>query len=329
MTQMASETPSQYAVFEHQKRREWGLGVLAWESKDRRGYVFENGQTRVLAEPFYSLMRRVERPMEEVRALFECLKPELDAARAEMGTALHNPRSSASSMTFEEQLSVFHAEYPQGFSDPAWLDQQRGANAKKRVGAHRNSAIADAQQRLGAAAFKERIGSQDFAALHADICSVLRATDLVPSGELSLLSTTDPGTQRAIGLMFSELLHGKGAFGPRFDQFLVAFQQIVKKPAGWQLVTTLPALMDPTENISVRPAAFRAQAKLMSRKLLIPKIPSASSYQRCLAVAKLASAKLTERGETPADMLDVLDFIRVTTRPAARARLAERKKAMP
>jgi hypothetical protein len=326
---MASETPSQYAVFEHQKRREWGLGVLAWESKDRRGYVFENGQTRVLAEPFYSLMRRVDRPLEEVRALFECLKPELDAARAEQGSSLHTPKSSASTMTFEEQLSVFHAEFPEGFSDPAWLEQQRGLNAKKRVGAHRNSAIQDARTRLGLDAFKARIAAQEFAELHADICSVLRATDLVPSGELALLSTTDAGVQRTLGLMFFELLHGKGAFGPRFDQFLVAFQQTVKKPAGWQLVTTLPALLDPEENISVRPAAFRAQAKLMSRKLLIPKIPSASSYQRCLAVAKLASAKLTERSQTPCDMLDVLDFIRVTTRPAARQRLADLKKAMP
>ena len=53
-------------VFEHIKRRDWGLGILAWEKQSTRGYLFENGQLRVMAEEFYSLMREVDRPHDEV-----------------------------------------------------------------------------------------------------------------------------------------------------------------------------------------------------------------------------------------------------------------------
>lgn len=303
--------------------------MLAWESANRRGYVFENGQVRVLAEPFYALMREVDRPLDEIQALFKCLKPELDAARAEQGAAIHTPRPAASAMTFQDQIAAFHAEYPKGFSDPLWLEQQRGVKAGKRVGAHREPAIAEAQEKLSAESLKTRIAEQAFQAIHNDICAVLRATDLVPSAEIAVFASDDPARQRELSLMVNELLHGKGAFGPRFDHFLSAFQQTVKKPVGWQLVTTLVALMDPTDHVSVRPPAFRAQAKMMASRLSIPKLPGAASYMRCVAMAKLLWTKLTEHGETPRDMLDVLDFVRITTRPAARQRLAERKRAAP
>lgn len=328
MTRMVSEVPKLSSVFEHQKRREWGLGVLAWESKNRRGYVFENGQVRVLAEPFYALMREVDRPLDEVQALLKCLKPELDAARAEQSAVLHTPRPAAASMTFDDQMAVFRKSYPAGFADPLWVEQQRGENAKKRLTAHRAPAIAEAQDKLGARSLKARIAEQAFQAIHDDLYSVLKATDLVPGVELALLAGADPTRQRALSLMVAELLHGKGAFGPRFDHFLATFQQAVKKPAGWQLATTLIALSEPTEHVSVRPAAFRVQAKSMAPRLAIPKLPSAASYMRCLAMAKSISTKLTEHGQTPRDMFDILDFVRVTTGPDARHRLSEIKRAV-
>src|SRR5687768_7790195 len=63
-------------VFEHVKRRDWGLGILAWERQGTRGYLFENGQLRIMAAEFYSFMREVDRPRDEVVALYECLNRE-------------------------------------------------------------------------------------------------------------------------------------------------------------------------------------------------------------------------------------------------------------
>src|SRR5258706_5087135 len=148
MTQANLEIQKSIAVFEHAKRREWGLGLLAWETKNKRGYVFENGQLRVLAEPFYALMQEVERPHDEVQALLKCLKPELDAARAEQGPSARIPRHGAASMTFEDQIAVFRAEYAGGFDDPRWMEKQRGTAGKKRAPAHRDAAIAAVKQKI-------------------------------------------------------------------------------------------------------------------------------------------------------------------------------------
>lgn len=323
-----ADSSSPIAVFEHKKRREWGLGVLAWEAEDRRGYVFENGQTRVLMHPFYSLMTPVKRSAGEVRALLECLKPELEAARAERGS-VHTPRSLTSAMSFEEQLLLFRDRFPQGFSDPAWLEDQRGLGAPKRVGAHRDPAIAEARQVLDAAVLESRLAKQEYGEVLADMGALLRRTDLVPSGEIAPLLEVEEGQQRVLVNAVLDFLHGNDPFGPRFDQFLLAYRQVMGAPPGWQLTTTLPALLDPENVVSIRPTAFRAQAKLLARRLAIPTQPSASGYQRCVALAKFTAAKLTERGLQPRDMLDVLDFIRVTTSAAARRRLSELKSAMP
>ena len=60
---------------------------------------------RVLAEPFFTMMRAVERPRDEIQALLRSLKPELDAARAERGTGPEQrPNSMAHSA--EEQIAL-------------------------------------------------------------------------------------------------------------------------------------------------------------------------------------------------------------------------------
>ncbi len=325
MTQAILETPKTFAVFEHEKRREWGLGVLAWETSTKRGYVFENGQLRILVRAFYPLMREVDRPIEEIRALVATLKPELDAARAELGSSAHPARRESSPpMSFEEQLELFRAAFPGGFEDPQWVEQQRGTNAKKRLVAHRDPAIADAQKLLGAEALEARIASQAFRSIQDDIWTLLKRTDLLPSAELALLRTPEPERQRALSLMVMELLHGGGDYGTRFDRFVVTFQQAFGKPAGWQFATALPALVEPSEHVAVRPTAFRAQARWMAPGSSLPKSPNSAGYRRCLAMAKHVATRLTEQNQPPRDLMDVYDFIRITAKPRSKQAAAKK-----
>src|SRR5215831_11227084 len=106
MSQPESEARAMIAVFEHTKRQEWGHGIVAWETKDKRGYGFENGRLRIVAEPFFSMMRQVACPDDEARALARCLKPELDAARAEQGPSARVPRSFAGTPTVADQVAI-------------------------------------------------------------------------------------------------------------------------------------------------------------------------------------------------------------------------------
>ena len=325
MTQ-ASVTNERLGVFEHTKRREWGLGILAWESNDRRGYVFESGHLRVLAQPFYAMMQPVERSADEVRALYKSLQPEIDAARAEVGTSVIKRPDMARVMSFEDQLAVFAGEYPGGLTDPKWLQKQRGANAQKRVGAHRDPVIAEAQELLGARKLNLAISEHAFEAIYRDIHKVLKSTDLVPVPERVLAESDDPERQRLIAIAVTDLLHGKADIGPRFSKFLSAFQQAVGQMPGWQLATALLALVDPIGQICVRPAAFRMQAKWIAPRLTIPAAPTVASYLRCLELAKLVATKLTDAGLAPRDLMDVHDFIRVTTSAQAKRRSAEMKR---
>jgi hypothetical protein len=53
----------------------------------------------------------------------------------------------------------------------------------------------------------------------------------------------------------------------------------------------------------------------------MPKTPTAQSYLRLQSMAKTIWNRLIEVGERPRDLMDVHDFIRLTTRPAAKKAL--------
>jgi len=318
MKQPTREVPKAFAVFQHEKRREWGLGIIAWENMDKRGYLFENGQLRILSQDFYSMMCPVDGPRAEVQALFAALRPDLEAALAKEGVRPTVKRHSAPAISFDDQVSVFRAEYPGGFADDAWKDMQRGTDATKPLARHRDAAISKAAARLGAPELEARLAQQQFRPINDDILAVLRQTDLVPGAELVDLKSDDDKRRAALAAGVSDLLHGHAAFGIRLDRFVAGFERAFGRPPGWQLATALPALLYPSEHICVRPTSFREQAKRVAPKLSITKLPTAASYARCLSMAMLVSTKLTERAESPRDLMDVHDFMRLTTRPAAR-----------
>jgi hypothetical protein len=328
MTNTPNHAPHGHAVFEHAKRREWGLGILAWEDRAKRGYLFENGQLRIVAEEFYPLMREVDRPEDEVMALYDALRPELEAVARDAGFPVRTLKRAKRGLSFDAQLAVFRSEYPGGFEDPAWLEGQRGVGAKKRLPKHRDPALSAAARDLSASAIRTAIASGKAGAVIEAVQNTLRRTDLVPSAELAIL---DPASARAT--TFAEallaVLHGDGGFVTRFDAFLYESEASFGARPGWQLATALPALIHPADHFCVRAGSFREQAKSMAPRLALERVPNGSAYMRCLGVAKLVATKLTESAEKPRDLMDVYDFIRVTTRPAAKQAAENLRSSKP
>jgi hypothetical protein len=325
MIELTSEALPLRGVFEHAKRREWGLGIIAWERKNRRGYLFENGQLRILASEFYSLMREVDCPEDEVQALYDSLKRELKAAGVEGKFQPKGVRQIRPAMSFDDQLAVFRAEYSGGFEDPLWVQTQRGTGVKKRLAGHRDSAMTQARAKLAADDLDGRLAQQQFRSISDDVVAVLRRTDLVPPAELAVLEGADADRPRLLACAIRDLLHGNVSFGTRFDRFLSRFEQAYGQSPSWQLTTALPALLCPSEHIYVRPAVIREQSKWMAPRLSLPNQPTAASYMRSLSMVKLVLQKLTEQGESPRDLLDVFDFMRVTTGPTAKKLLLRTK----
>jgi hypothetical protein len=327
MTESMSETHD-LSVFEHVKRRDWGLGILAWEKSNTRGYVFENGGIRILAQDFYQLMREVDRPHDEVQALHAALSRELEEARSVAGADLPGTKPAVPKMSFDDQLAVFRKEYPGGFQDARWAQTQRGVGAKHRLAGHRDPAIASAAQFAGGA-LDEQIARKRYRAVWDDLLALLRGSDLVPGPDLEGLEIAQQENQRVIAALVHELLRGEATFAVRLDALLKAFDQVFHRSASWQLATALPALVFPAQHVCVRPSSFREQAKFMAPRLPVPKLPGGASYSRLLSMATAVSARLVDRGEQPRDLMDVHDFIRLTTRPAARKVMLGLKQRAP
>jgi hypothetical protein len=75
----------------------------------------------------------------------------------------------------------------------------------------------------------------------------------------------------------------------------------------------------------VQPTSFREQARWLAPRLARDRIPSAAAYRQYLEMTRLLAKQLGEAGAPPFDLLDVVDFIRLTTSPTARKAMLARK----
>jgi len=230
------------------------------------------------------------------------------------------PRYSAPMMSFDDQVEIFRAEYAQGFLDPAWVRSQR-ALAKGRSTGNRDSMIETAAAQLGLPAIQAQMDRQRYRAIIDDVLALLRTSDLVPAVELKPLQIAHAEHERPLAIAIQELLHGEAGFATRFERLSSTFEQAFRRSLCWQFATALPALVHPKEHICIRPTSFREQAKWMAPRLAMPKTPTAQSYLRLQSMAKTIWNRLIEVGEHPRDLMDVHDFIRLTTRPAAKKAL--------
>ncbi|HEV8248305.1 MAG TPA: hypothetical protein VGP93_21160, partial [Polyangiaceae bacterium] len=194
-----SVTPS---IFGHTLRKEWGVGVLAWEDGGKRGYLFEDGEERTMASGFHQLMRRVEQPSAEQVAACERLRRRLAVSENANSSAMGpGPR-------FLDQLARLHEKYGAGLLDPKWVADVRGEGAELRRPGHRAAMIQEAQQLLSCAALDALLASHSFAELWEQVLTALSHTDLVPASQLKKARHADAEQQRGLALAARELLYG-------------------------------------------------------------------------------------------------------------------------
>lgn len=304
------------AIYEHKKRPEWGASILAWEQDGKRAFLFEDGALRILAQEFCSLMTEVDRPRDEMDDLFQRLQAQLDATDGRYGQ-LSGSSSSEPDVTFDDQLSVFDYEYPEGFRGEKWLETLRGEDVGKRLKRHRDAAVEDAQAKLSKKELDARIAQKQFRAVWRDALSVAKATDLVPAAHCKGLDIDDPDALRDLAVSLRDMLYGGGRYSEEIDGFVSAHEKAFGKPPSWQLTTVFLGLVHPDTHVCIRPSSFRSQAAWMAPRLTVGNTPSASVYTRLQGMTKLVREKLIDDMQEPKDMVDVHDFIRLTTRPQA------------
>jgi hypothetical protein len=315
MTQSTTET-SDLPLFNHTARKDWGVAVLVREEGGKRAYVFEDGEERTMASGYHQLMRRVEQPNVDQRAFYERQRAVL--ARREKASSSSSPSDGRS---FLDQLEKLHETFQAGILDAKWAADMRGEGAADRAPRHRDALVAEARERLSPAGLDPLLKSQSFAQVWEAVLSVLSHTDLVPAAQLKKPKGMKEDGMRPLALAVKELLHGVAPYDQRFDAFLTAFLPVYGEAARWELATAVAAVYSPNEHVCVHPAAFKQQVKVMGGRGSAPTRATSAGYTRFLSVARLVSNKLKEQNQEPRDLLDVYDFIRLTSGPATKARV--------
>lgn len=319
MTQPTSENGS-LLLFKHATRNDWGVAVLIRQDGGKRAYLFEDGAERTLASGYYELMRRVEDPSVAQRAFYERQR------------ALIERRQSGSS-SFWDQLERFHAQYSAGFTDPAWAKDLRGEGVTQRAPRHRDALVRHAQEQLSLEALDALIKTQAWPQVWKRVTTVLSQTDLVPPAQLKKSSCAANELLRNVSLAVRELLHGDGAYEPRFDAYLAALTPIYGEPPHWEFATALSAAYYPDEHYCVQPNLIRQQLKTLTASASLSTRATSAGYRRVSSIVQLISKKLKEQNQVPRDLFDVYDFVRITLapppKPKARSTKAAAAKASP
>lgn len=176
-TDCATDDTHLPVLFAHATRKDWGVGVLAWEVSGKRGYLFEDGEERTLAGAFFELMSRVEQPSSEQKVVALRLQRVL-SGRARSHS--HHMSTEVTGPTFYDQVTRLRGSYRAGLVDPKWVEEIRGDGASCRTLRHRAAVVSDAQAQLSSEALDALLNTQQFRRVWELVVSVLGHTDLFP-----------------------------------------------------------------------------------------------------------------------------------------------------
>lgn len=312
----ATRAPAEPVLYQHTKRPEWGLAILAWDRGTLRAFQFEDGKLRVFKQGYYELVQEVGPGVARAAETVAELERKLGTTRAP------GPSSAAATEepppSFEDQLRIFAIEYPDGFEDREWVRSKRGEGVGRRLKRHRDAAIHEAQRSLAEERLLGLVDDERYDDLLDDTVAILDSTDLVTRKQVQLVGALAPPRRRAFAHALIDLLYGDSPYQLRFERFVAALSRSRNGTPAWQLITALPGLVHPTDHICVRPASMRKQALQVFPDLAYSNTPNAPLYTRFLDVACRVREGLDAAGRTPRDFLDVHDFVAETLRPSAK-----------
>jgi hypothetical protein len=302
------------ALYRHALRDAWGHAVLVWDRQDKRAFQFEDGQLRIFNEGFYHLIQEVDLPLDQARPVLAALDRILGRRVAARRQGLKREQL----LSFDDQLTLFRLQFPEGFQGPNWSRKVRGEGGGKALKRHRAPVIEAARQKLSAERLQKLLDAGKPGAVLDTVLKVLGCTSLVRPATVNKLRELDPGNRRAFAEALYQLLHGDGEHLLRLRDFLATLPDV-----GWQLATALPALVDPQNQVCVVPARFRQQALWMMPSMQHSDRPQAGVYLRYLKMARAVRDRLEQAGLHPRDLMDVHDFICHTLQPSARKLLKQ------
>lgn len=313
MSHLASQS-----VYRHAAKPEWGGALIAWERDGKRGYQFEDGRLRVFTSVHYHLLERIDASADRVRTLRALLG--IDAPPEVVSV----PAASLERPTLDEQIEYFLAQFPGGFAGEKWQSEHRGGSERARK-RHRDPAIAIARKELTVTHLTSCLDRRREDMAMQTLATVLGSTDLVAATHVQDLPALPPNRARTIVIGLYELLFGNNSVEVRVVQWVQALTRGTGRKPQWSVATAPLALFSPDHHVCVHRASFLAQAASFAPHIRVAVSPAGVDYGPLLAMATRVRARLDEKSCSPADFLDVHDFMLLTLRAEAVREIAARR----
>ena len=203
---------------------------------------------------------------------------------------------------FPNMESAFLTKFPQGFSDPAYVENER---------IYKANASAFLRQHLSRESLLPLIASEDFDSVCKLAKKVVSKTNLIFANEsMDLADGIKKGEpeRRLFALALADLLHGEGDLGPRFDAFVDALEAL--DACKWTTATYFIALYNPGQYIFVKPSFIQKAAQAVGLDIGYTTRPGWACYQRIRGLIDYISGQLSKRDLLrPSDLIDVQGFI--------------------
>lgn len=318
--------PPPYA-FTHNKQPDWGIGLVLHNLADHWVLYFENaGEKKFLKRVANDMLTPTKMDQKSLDALSSRANGRKRKAPPKPSKNLitgRKPAAKASAgprfASVKVQIEAFEKLFPGGFTGDAFVKGERGV-------AENND---DGDKQFGIALAQSTLSKEAFANESADVLferaqAVLKATNIVfpIEGVIPFRGLAGADREKALAAL-KDLLHGSEAYGERLTKFAAALtlkdSKGVAKKVTWPLATVFGGLLDPKQNVCVKPTAFALQALTVGMTVDKSAPLAADSYAKFVEVLKKTEAALVEAGHKPRDLMDVYSFIYRThaEKPAA------------
>ncbi len=318
---MSSAPILNHQIFEHVKRRkEWGMAIMAFERRDRRGYQFQDGELRVFKKGYYDLFEPVKREDVNAQRVVKNLKSMLKQANIAREANLSRRGASVPAVDFTALHAIFIEEYPEGFATEDYLKKVRGRGQKRRIKRHRDAAIADARERLSADALHRMAEAADHGGVRDTLLDVLSKGDFVTKKKLEPLRALAEEDLPTLTRTLRNMLYGTGPYEARFERFVNALGRSGEK-VSWSLATAPSALVHPEERFYVKASVSKELVRRYSPNIGWNARPTGWLYGRIAGIAFEIAEQAQEAGDAPSDLLDIAWLVWTVLRPKGRKKL--------
>jgi len=270
----------------HPNQKGWGLGKVLNVTPDNIDVFFVGTGAKRLSKSFVQL--EIAEGADAKHRLLDNL-----IESSQMG-------SSADYVTTAMAIERFQTIYPDGFSAPRFLKDQRDASVR----AHQFCI-----QLLGQVELEELIAEDRY----QDVCDRARhvesmTTLLTKSEKTAFYEVLDnPVNQKFFSLALANLLYGSDSEEDRFKSFVRILDLL--EIGRWPYATLFGFIRFPQERAFIKPTVIQNVARSLCWRINYKSEPNWRTYAAVLRLYNYLRTSLVEEGLMPRDLLDVQSFI--------------------